>query len=126
MQFRFDVPMIPPSPNELRRKYRNPHVYKKLRLSWELALMVAPGSAVRLAGIRKMAVAHDRIGVFIRIEHTTPYDPDNLTGSVKVVLDAMKNLRFLKDDDHAHIDLHVTQTVQKNREAMTFVVLEGL
>jgi hypothetical protein len=25
---RITIPLLPPSPNELRRRYRNPHVYK--------------------------------------------------------------------------------------------------
>jgi hypothetical protein len=126
MQFWLNVPMIPPSPNVMRRKYRNHHVYKKLREAWEYALMVAPGSSAVLAGIRKMAVAHERVSVHICIAHASLYDPDNLYGSAKVVLDAMENLRFIKKDNEEHIKLHVTQTVEKNSAAMTFVVLEGL
>jgi hypothetical protein len=124
MQFRLNVPMIPPSPNVMRRKYRNVHAYRKLRICWQNALLVVTGSSAALAAIRKMAMAHERIGVSIHILHTKQYDPDNLYGSAKVVLDAMENLRFIKKDNDEHIKLHVTQ--QENREAMTFVVLEGL
>src|SRR6516164_953856 len=31
--------MVPPSPNELRRKYRHPHAYRRLRDTWQQAIV---------------------------------------------------------------------------------------
>jgi len=49
------VPMIPPSPNALRWRYRNPHAYKRLREACERSLMYAVESASAHQALVKQA-----------------------------------------------------------------------
>lgn len=120
------VHMLPPSPNVLRRKYRNPHVYKKLRETWENYLIVVSGSALKTAAIRAMAKSGAKILVKITIYHKKAYDKDNMAyGAVKVVLDAMVNVGFLEDDGPEHIDLFVSQKIQPG-DPYTEIILEAM
>lgn len=88
--------------------------------------MVAPGSSKTLADIRRMGTTENRIAITIVITHRSAYDPDNLIGSVKVCLDAMKNLRFFRDDNGENITLKVEQVVAQNREPQTMITLEEI
>lgn len=109
MTFTINVPMIPPSPNAIKRQYRNHHAYKKLRSTWENSLFIATGSAALAREIRTAATLTRKMNVTITVMHKGSYDPDNLTGSVKVVLDAMRNIGFLRNDRAKDIELHVNQ-----------------
>ena len=104
------VPLVPPSPNELRRKYRNPHVYRKLRKLWEQELFYGASCArhrnelIALAKKSKMTVA-------ITVFHSREFDVDNLAGSQKPILNALKNIHFIRDDSPACIELSPPQQV---------------
>lgn len=98
------VPLVPPSPNELRRKYRTPFAYKRLRETWEHSLQYCVGSAAAMFELRKHAKA-GRVRVKITLFHPGEYDPDNLTGCVKPVLDALKNIGYIHDDSKEWLQL---------------------
>lgn len=102
--FILSIPMIAPSPNVLRRKYRFPKAYMKLRKLWESSLAIASGGAENLQIIRKLAMT-ERLRVSMLIHHGGEYDPDNLQGSYKVVLDALCNIGFIPGDRAKDIDL---------------------
>ena len=101
------IPRTPPSPNMIKRAYRNPHVYKNLRHAWGWELKAAAG----LARFRLMAMAdvQTKMRVKIHIAHKQKFDPDNLVGSVKVILDALREIHFLADDSPELLELEVTQ-----------------
>jgi Holliday junction resolvase RusA-like endonuclease len=95
--------MVPPSPNELRRKYRHVHAYKDLRNEWERCIWYLIER--RDKKLLLDAALTYRMRVRITIFHTGRYDPDNLRGSQKPVLDALKNLGFIHDDSEKWIQL---------------------
>lgn len=109
-----NVPGVPPSPNELRRKYRSPSAYKALRTSWENSLAYGcQGTEEKLHWIREARLAK-RVMVRVCLYHRRLYDPDNLVGSLKPVLDALVNIGYLKGDSRKHIKLQVEQYVSSN------------
>lgn len=129
MIFNLHVPMVPPSPNEMRRKYRHPKVYMHLRKVWETSLAAAAGSSDNVRAIREMAKIHKvRVQIIMTFGGKRKgYDPDNVQGSQKVVLDALKNIGFLFDDSKKHIDLLPPRQVDgEHFTTDTLVILEVL
>lgn len=90
------IPKVPPSPNELRRKYRNPHVYKQLRDDWQLLIAAYTPPATRTL-LKREALTH-RMIVQMVFYNSREYDPDNLPAAQKPVLDALKNIGYIRDD----------------------------
>jgi hypothetical protein len=100
---------VPPSANVLRRKYRNPHVYAKLRDSWGWILF-ATATLRERKELRDMGKGGKRVKVSVCVQHRQLFDRDNLFASVKPVLDSMVGLRWLKDDSEKEIQLEVVQS----------------
>src|SRR5215469_15577568 len=95
--------MVPPSPNELRRKYRNPHAYKRLRQAWETAIIyMTPPHDRKFV---KESAQISRMMIQLVIHNSREYDPDNLQGCQKPVLDALKNLGYIRDDSERWLEL---------------------
>jgi len=92
------VPMVPPSPNELRRKYRHPHAYRKLRKQWEHDLFYGVSCSRHRNELFACAKTVEKMCVQITVYHTRTYDEDNLQGCQKPILDALKNLGFIAND----------------------------
>jgi len=99
------IPAVPPSPNELRRKYRHPHAYKKLRQQWEHDLFYGMSCARHRQELVDQAKSFQQMRVHVTVYHSRLYDSDNLAGSQKPILDALKNLGFIADDSPARLDL---------------------
>lgn len=120
-----EVPGIPPSPNELRRKYRNPHAYKRLRERWEhdLAYGLSGGAHQRKALTSESQTR--RMAVQVTLYHARLFDADNLTGALKPVLDALVRIHYLKDDGPAWLHLLPTQQVQCPRKHARTVIRIG-
>ena len=115
------VPLVPPSPNELRRKYRHPHAYRKLRKLWEAELLY--GASCSRHRNELIALAEKSIvTVQITVHHTHAFDMDNLMGAQKVILDALRNIHFLANDDAKHLQLLPPEQVI-GKEKYTLVVL---
>lgn len=95
--------MVPPSPNDLRRKYRNRFAYRDLRLLWENHLYHAISGRERNELI-DFALGH-RMEFSMIQYRAKELDPDNLTGSLKPVLDALKNVGFIHDDKKQWIEI---------------------
>jgi Holliday junction resolvase RusA-like endonuclease len=113
------IPDAPPSPNVLRRKYRDPRAYKKLRDSWALQILAEPCLHHRNE-LRAWAKAKTRVSVQITVYHPRQFDDDNLAGAQKPVLDAMVNVGFLSDDSPTHLDLQPPVQVQ-SKEVKTVI-----
>jgi Holliday junction resolvase RusA-like endonuclease len=90
------IPMVPPSPNELRRKYRNPHAYARLREKFKEAIFYMTPKAERdvLTSFGK----YNKMIVKIVFYNSREYDPDNLAAAQKPILDSLKRLGFIRDD----------------------------
>ena len=99
---------VPPSANSLRRKYRNPHVYARLRDSWgwSLAAAASPNERSFLKGI---PATGKRVRIVICLTHRQLFDRDNLWSAVKPVLDSLVALQWIRDDSEDAIELQVTQ-----------------
>lgn len=90
------VPMVPPSANELKRKYRNPHAYARLRDSWEQAIAVLTARADRKI---LLDTSHmNRMIVHVTVHNSRMYDSDNLAAAQKPILDSLKRLEYIHDD----------------------------
>jgi hypothetical protein len=118
-----EVPMVPPSPNVIKRKYRDPKVYASLRKTWQNSLFISTGSATMAQKWMNVAQRTEKVDVAIHICHPGSYDPDNLSASTKVCLDALVNIGFLKNDRERDINLSVTQS--KDRPSGTRVILSS-
>ena len=115
-----EVQDVPPSPNVVKRKYRNPHAYRRLRTSWETMLLYSISPHHRTA-LKAQAKVPGKVFVDCTLHHSRAYDPDNLFGSTKVILDALVNIGFLADDSPANIRLTVQQVKAKRKEVKTVV-----
>lgn len=112
---------IPPSPNVVKREYRNPHKYQRLRKSWEWELFTAPAPHHRRALILQ-AKKPGKLWVQVEMYHARFYDPDNAIGAQKVVLDALVNIHFLAGDSPDKLDLRgVVQLKRPHKERKTVV-----
>lgn len=113
MSVRFTVPLVPPSGNELRRKYRHWAVYKGLRELWEVEIFlhISPEASsfyrarTRSMNPRKPELTKISIAVF----RGKLLDDDNLKSGVKPVLDGLKNMGYIKNDSPRWIVLEVSQ-----------------
>lgn len=120
-----EVADVPPSPNVLRRKYRNPHAYRKLRTHWEWLLLTAP-DAHRRKVLKDGARKAGKVAVQITLHHSRMYDPDNLPASLKPVLDALVNIGFLSGDSLDKINLLPTVQTKCPRKEIKTVVKIGV
>jgi hypothetical protein len=117
---------VPPSPNVVKRVYRNPHAYKKLRGVWETALLCAPCLHHRNL-LKAQAKKAGKLQVQITLHHARMYDPDNLAGAQKVVLDALTNIGFISGDSADKIDLlPAVQMKCGRKDAKTVVKIGGV
>lgn len=106
-----NIRALPPSPNVVRRKYKNPHDYKRLREEWERMLAYAVGSAQERDRWRRTANGGAQVRLDARLYHKKLYDPDNLIGSLKLVIDALRNIGYIHNDDAAHFELGTVEQI---------------
>jgi hypothetical protein len=113
------MPGCPPSGNVMRRKYRSPHAYKRLREGWQRTIwaFLAPGR-------RCYELPEQKMHVVVTIEHMKLYDADNAISGCKPLLDSLTNLGIIRDDSPERIELHVLQV--KSRENQTTISVEAI
>jgi Holliday junction resolvase RusA-like endonuclease len=96
---RIVIPTPLPSLNETQRMHRM--AYHRLGKQWALAIkMLAP----------KLEPATGKRRVVIERRSTRELDKDNAYGGAKVVVDALKKLGLILDDNSANLDLEVVQS----------------
>ena len=107
------IPRVPPSPNE--RKYKNHFAYRDLRNLWERELYLAVPAKQRheimdFARCCKMKfTAH--------MEVAQLRDPDNLPACLKPVLDALRRVGFIHNDNVQWLQIDaVTQSLTGGRK----------
>ena len=61
----------------------------------------------------------------IEVHRSRFQDKDNMYGSVKPLVDAVKKLGWIVDDDPAHLDLKVEEIKSKRVDQRTEIFLEG-
>lgn len=119
-----EVQDVPPSPNVVKRKYRNPHVYKRLRAVWEWSLLASVGPHHRQM-LKTQAKKAKLLSVQITMHHSGTYDADNLVGAQKVVLDSLVNIGFLAGDSSDKLNLLPAVQVKCPRKQGKTVVKIG-
>ena len=110
------IPMLTPSLNELKRKYRHPMAYKRLRTSWEWAVKAAI-MPVQEEPFCRCVVTITRVG-------PRELDWDNLTAGFKPLLDALVNNRVIEDDRPAVVV--ELRSRQRKGEPGTIIDIEPL
>lgn len=114
---------IPPSPNVLRRKYRTPHAYKKLRAAFEWELFSVP-SRMHRERLQQQAKC-GKMWVEMTVHHTKLYDMDNLQGSYKPILDALVNIGFLSGDSPDRLQLLPAKQILCGKSEIKTIVRIG-
>lgn len=114
-----EIPRIPPSPNNLlgahwRHRAKNSELWRQ-----EVWLALYQSKAVPPAPYPRAQVSIDR-------RSRGQLDPDNLVGSVKPVIDALRYAKVLLDDSPAHLELKVTQTQHSKLPPRTLIKIQPL
>jgi len=122
---RIDVPGIPPSPNVTRRRAFSYFVYRDLRKRWVRDIFAKTDPRDRRLLIEAAQV--QKMRVRLTIFHSRDFDEDNLQACQKPVLDAMRELGYLKDDSRKWLQLERALQVRCTRaEAHTLIEIEPL
>lgn len=99
-----EVPVIAPSSNRvLGQHWSKRHKLQKL---WHREI----GWALATAGYRQPCQPYAKARVTIDRRSRGQLDPDNLVGSCKPIIDALRSCHVLADDTPAHLELIVTQS----------------
>ena len=103
---KLELTRIPPSLNKLRQMGH--FAYRDLRLAWESDLNFCVSGATENKKWREQADGK-HLGVTIHVYRRRELDFDNLVGGCKPVLDALVNIRFLRNDSPQHITVTYKQ-----------------
>jgi hypothetical protein len=119
---RLEVPLVPPSGNELRRKYRTVFAYRDLRMAWEKALVICTGSAIETNRFRNQMLTRYPTGqlkVEITVHRAKILDADNCMAGIKPLLDALVRVDFVRDDSPEAIDVPLPkQVISRKRKTV--------
>ena len=74
---------------------------------------------------RPSAKATGKAQLLIQVHRSRFQDKDNMYGSVKPIVDAIKKLGWIVDDDNKHLDLKVEEIKSKRKDQRTEIFLEG-
>lgn len=110
------VPLPTPSLNETQRM----HWAKRAKIAdtWGLAIALQTRTMPRATGKRRLTI--ERRG-------TRMLDKDNAYGGSKQIVDIIKRLGLIIDDDAANVELEVTQTkLAKGERPHTLFTLEEI
>lgn len=115
-----DIPRIPASPNQLlgahwRHRHRNSQ-------TWQDEIWFA----LHQAGYSTQRTPYARARVTIDRRSRGELDPDNLVGSVKPVIDALRYAHVLVDDSPKHLELVVTQLRDHRVPPRTLITIQAL
>lgn len=114
-----EIPRVPVSPNYLRGKHwRHRHRNSKV---WNQEIYYA----VHQARVHRDA-PYERARVTIDRRGRGELDPDNLVACVKPVIDALRYAHVLVDDTAEHIELKVTQSLNRKLPPRTLIEIQPL
>jgi hypothetical protein len=115
---RIVVQMPTPSLNETQRMHH--FAYARLGKKWQMALAL-------LALVQRATKATGKRRLVIERRAKRELDKDNAYGGAKLVIDALKKLGLILDDDAANLDLEVTQAkCGKGEKPCTILTLEDV
>lgn len=96
---------LPPSQNEIMRRFRTPQAYDRLLASWRQVFGAAATTIPRATGRRRLEITR-----FVR-DKNYRLDRGNLVGGCKPLLDAAVHAGLLIDDREDHLDDHYDQRI---------------
>src|SRR5271170_3164699 len=114
-----DIPRVPASLNETMRSHWR-HRLREGKL-WQREVWFA-----LLQAGHSHLVPYARAKVTINRRSRGQLDPDNLVGSMKPVIDALRYAHVLLDDTPDHLELVVTQTRQHDLSPRTLIQIQPL
>lgn len=104
-----------------------PQAYRKLRQQWEHDLYYGVDGATRRDQWKRAVSGNVRVTLSATLYHKKPYDPDNLPGSLKPVLDALVNIGYLKNDSSKELALgEIRQVVSSDLKTTIVLSTEDL
>ena len=104
---------VPESPNLSMGRHAHWSTASKIAQLWRARIQIAV-AASNLPG--RPPCDHKRVAVTVWQTRRRTLDPDNLVGSVKPVLDALRNCDAIKDDTAEYLTLEVLQKVRPKSE----------
>lgn len=96
---------LPPSQNEIMRRFRTPQAYDRLLAGWRQVFGAAATTIPKATGRRRLEITR-----FIR-DKNYRLDRGNLVGGCKPLLDAAVHAGLLIDDREDHLDDHYDQRI---------------
>lgn len=113
----FTIPRITPSLNKLLRMHYRTRMVE--RESWEKEVLIG------LFAVECPKAKHnEKRSVDITSYRISLLDHDNFIGGLKILIDALKNLKYIYDDDLEHLYLEAKQEkVAKRKEQRTEVII---
>jgi hypothetical protein len=109
------IPRVPPSLNIQMHWHWSKR--KKEKLLWQQEIITAFGAG-------RIPQATDRMKMEITMFNSRLYDADNLAGAYKVVVDAIKELGFIKEDSRKWVDLQYDQMKVPRNKSSTHIEIQ--
>lgn len=103
MVLEFSLGTLTLSPNVLLRRHWSARTKMRDDYSWAIT------AALRTSDLKAWGCPSERVRVEITRQGGRTLDQDNLVGSVKILVDALRNVNLIRDDTPAAIDLIVRQ-----------------
>lgn len=97
------IQMATPSQNELMGKHRNFHAKKAHRTEWEKAVYDAALASRQHKALLEQAAAGARLKLTFNVYRAKELDHLNALGGLKHVVDALRNVGYLKDDSPQYL-----------------------
>jgi len=113
------IPFLMPSNNELRRKYRNHHAYR--RFLWGVMWAIKASCDIP----EGRPINRRRVTIVAHVKKRL--DGDNFDGGLKPLWDALQRLNFIRTDHDRWIDRRTSQRIIRpagSDEPWTEVVIE--
>ena len=106
------IPEATPSLNEIKRKFRNIHVFKKEQTRWDWLIL---SEWDRQPTMTNCEITITRYGSKL-------LDWDNMGGGLKFLMDALTHNRVIEDDNPGVVvRLHLEQSKVKRKDTRTVI-----
>jgi hypothetical protein len=114
----FTVPNLPPSINRLMRMHWA--VRRRFRDDLIMEIMCAV-KKIDVRTLKAWCQLGEKLSIAMHVTTPKEYDEDNLSSVAKMPLDILRNLRWLANDDPAHMRFE-KPTQEKGKKAIRFTI----
>lgn len=122
MRAKIDIPRVTPSLNQWQRLHWRRRSALRRRFGEDLLVAMQARRRLERHRLARLKKTESPLRVTIVRHGKRLLDPDNLVGGAKPLIDAMRDLGLIVDDDPAHLELTVKQ--QKAKEPKMLVLIE--